>query len=310
MKMFMRLVTILTLAYSATHAQDEDIHRPKGRTGTAGNQQQTTNDYTPSRNPFVIGAELGLNYNMYSQGMARNIAIPTSPEDVLASGSGISGLGGFIIDWMVNDNLAFHARLVYDHKAWSNSISAIAAYDLGAGITEQAGTNSQYSAGVGYINFAPTLRYKFNPNVFASLGISFQRIVTDFTRSDKVSVADQSSGLFLTRDYFNTSGQFIEISRELINSNTNILPGSTINNAVIEQNRVGLEAGIGYEYPVNSIISVVPHIRYQFMFSPLHNSYSADDVSQANAGVVSTVNYSNPMVHSIQFSVGLWYSVR
>lgn len=299
------MVVLLVLMTSAMYAKDEDVLRPKGRSGSGGSSSSSSS--SSSKMNMMWGLEAGLNFNMFSQKLNRDNAIPTSPEDVLAEGFGISPLIGIIGDIPLTNTVALHLRLDYDAKSYSNSLSSTIDATSPNGIFEMT-VLSEYKASVAYLNIAPSIRFNVSPEVFGSIGLSFQSKITEFSREDKVTDNDDNPNSFLAIDYTNSSGQFSEISRT-VSAVTNFLPSIIPPSSEYASSRVGIELGVGYMYKYSPTVYIVPQLGYQLMFTPTNDNLSYADISRTPSQRFSTITTADPMLHSIQATVGVWFSL-
>lgn len=288
-------------------AQDEDVLRPNGRpagwTGRAGSSSSTVGS-------IVFGPEAGLNVNFFSSDLTRDRAISRSPEDVLKSGLGVSYNIGLFADFPIAKTMGIQARVAWDNKQYSNSISADIDAVTQPGPVVIAGqspvvsmqTTADVQFSMNTVAAAVLLRFDITEQFFATVGPYATFLVGDAIRTDKLTWVGPEN-TWINVDYEGTTGQYIEISRES-NFAPNFLPaiGSDPNAysaSTYSSTRVGFELGVGYRIPISKGVYLAPNARYQLMLTELTTEYRAPDISQVNTQGSSNIVFGKGSLNTL-----------
>jgi len=292
------LILILLLSVSIVFSQ-EDVLRPKGKPGGY--------DYTFDRNPFIIGFEGGINYNMYNQTLAwddnyyEERGIPNHPTvfDGIESANGISLHFGMLLDVPINSTLGLQARISYDMKNYGTTSSG---YDWAYWWDIQGYTQENMDLDVdvtsSYLTFTPLLRINANDNLFFTVGPTFHFLMGDIettwtptVRSDRLATLDQFQ-------FWNRPGGDGQSTAEFKTSTAD--PDEQAFST-----RVGIEAGVGYKIPIAKSIYLVPQGRFQYMFTKQMEDTGWYDLQTLEVFQTTT----DKMLHSLQFALAIWFEL-
>ncbi len=315
-QLYLRVLLFLTLCVSSVHAQEEDVLRPKGRPISAQERSGYSWSNRPERLPFSLGLYGGLNMNSFSQTVSYGTPSVREPlEPALESGSGSSPFFGFLVDYAFSPNAALQLRLEYDSKSFEHSQSgSIDVTDEFNSIIQNMGAvTASYTAKVSYLNIEPTLRFNIDENFFLTFGLNYQMQMGDFLRNDKLSKTNPADTFWFRIDYNFTQGKFDVIERELKNVSSSITPDGNLTPQVpsIVSSRVGIVPGAGALIPLTRSLALAAEIRYQYMLTALNPDFQTLDITRTPSNISATpVTFTNPMLHSLQFSLGLWFKLQ
>ena len=281
------LFVIMIISCFSTLIAQEDILRPY-RAGESESKKWGPNE-KPWYQPVMMGVELGLNYNSFSQNITWDPAVPKSPNNVFESGSGFSPFLGIMADFELSYDVGLQVKLLWDKKYFTNSYSGEAdVVDNLTGIYlgRQGAVNVDYNASVDYFDLNFIVRVNVTKDVFLSLGPSFQFALGDIKQNIDLTTSDPGI-TFIATGTQNASAS-----------------GNVVANA-----RLGIEFGAGYEYEISKNLYVVPQLRYQLnIFKLAKDSNGLDNWKIYSAGL-SNMGFSNAMLNSLQLSVALWFNL-
>ncbi len=296
---FTAFILIFLVSLTFVYSQ-EDVLRPKGKPGGY--------DYTFDRNPFIIGFEGGLNYNMYNQTLAWDdnyyeiLGVPNHPTvfDGLESANGLSPHFGVLLDVPINNTIGLQARLSYDMKNYGTTSNGFDwAYFNDFGYLEEL-MNLEVDATSAYLTFTPLLRINANENLFFTIGPTFHFLMGDVETTWRPTVVDRTATLdqFIFWDRVGAAGQY---TADFKTSSADV-------NEQAFSTRVGVEAGVGYKIPVSNGIYLVPQGRFQYMFTKQMEDtywYTLNDIFEEVVFQTTT----DKMLHSLQFALAIWFEL-
>lgn len=285
------ICALIGLVTGATYAQDEDVLRPHGGGKMGGRSSNSSSSSTP----IMLGIEAGINYNMFSQTM--NGLLPNSRFAVLQSGSGISPFVGAFIDIGLTDKLGFQVKLAYDQKKFGNTKDAIIDCQvvdpvLGNISVVDASISGEFTNTISYIDLTPQLRWNITPEFFMLIGPTAHFQLGNGSGTFKETINSQGDCYF----NFGTAQQSktSQINFDSLGTNTP---------------RFGAQIDVGYKIPVSHSIFLVPKVGFQYMFTKLSEDESSfDNSKQLSTGLVP-ITATNKLLHSLQFSLGLWFKL-
>ncbi len=292
MKIASMFLLVVCLSLTAS-AQDEDVLRPRGSNSSNARRGSSSSS---SSTPIIFGIEAGVNYNMFSQTMSG--LVPDSRFALNQSGSGISPFVGAFVDIEVARNLGVQIKLAYDQKKFSNSKDAIrdcGVVDQLTGITTVVDANitGEYTNTISYIDLTPQLRWNITPELVFLIGPTahFQLGNGSGTYTETVSSDGQC--------FYNPgTPQQSKTITATVDSLATIAP------------RFGIQLDLGYKIPLSNSISLVPKVGYQYMFTKIANDGILQDDSKAlSTGVSPDVSITDITLHSLQFTLGLWFQL-
>ncbi len=267
---------VFSFAYS-----QEDVLRPKGKS-----KYQDSYEYDQAHQPFILGIEAGLNYNMLSQTQDWYYEHGTI-YDGLESASGFSPHLGVLVDYPLNHNMGIQLRLSYDSKYAQVDIDG---FDYNYSLVPKDMTGD-VDVVANYTTVTPLFRYNFDENLFMTIGptihILSSEIETGWDMAVKGDVLDNIP-------YWDYLG-FGPFSAQKLTFN--VLDEYKV------ETRVGLEFGIGYKVPIAKNIYLVPQGRFQYMLSKFEKDSQL--LNSTNSTVIEETK--DVMMHSIVFALGLWF---
>lgn len=289
-----KLTLLLLLCFCiAAYSQDEDVLRPKGRPASEGDQTNNRQSKSKSgKNPWSYGVEVGLNVNMYSEsltGLQSN-----SRFSVFESGSGFSPFLGAYLDYALSDNTGIQFKMAVDQKDFGNTKDGIrdAIYDNnGNQSVVDAYVNGDFKIKSTYITLTPQFRWNVTKDFFLLAGptIHIKAVNSTFEFTETITAPSEV--------YYNYNTALQSKTSKINNDNLDI-----------NSTRVGLELDLGYKYQVTPKMTFVPKIGYQYMFTKFSNSENFYDDTKALTQPLALVEAKDAMLHSLQFSIGIWYN--
>lgn len=296
MKTVLTLFALMVVLPFSLHAQDEDVLHPRGG-GKMGSGSSSS-----SSTPIILGIEGGINYNMFSQTMSG--LVPDSRFAVFESGSGISPFFGAFVDIGLTNNLGLQIKFAYDKKDFGNTKDAIRTCEyfdpiLGPQVTN-TNVTGEYTNSITYIDITPQLRWNITPEFFILVGPTAH--IKAGNASQTFTETISSNG----ECYYNV-GQPTQSKTFQINSDS----------VAVTSTRFGAQIDIGYKIPLTSSIFLVPKAGIQYMFTKLAEDEAGFDDSKAVSDPTSPTGYkglspltaTDKMLHSLQFSLGLWFQL-
>ncbi|MCZ2131853.1 MAG: outer membrane beta-barrel protein [Bacteroidetes bacterium] len=307
-KTALAVLLLMTIAWTAVAAGDEDVLRPSG----SPTERHISGAGARASRQMILGFEGGINYSMFSQTLTRTgFMLPDSPENVLESGTGISPYFGITADFPIVKSVGLQIRALYDAKKVGREISAAAdgTNDFSFEIVNVPLT-SKYTLDMTNLTTAFALRVDLTPSVFITAGPMAQFTVGDVKRNDEVRITKADSFYFRV-DYDNVPGKYSSIGRETNKAVSMLSPNqyATDSGRVYSAARFGLEFGLGAKLDIGRNLWLVPQVRYQFMLSPLYDPFQAFDGSRMLTNQPSLIEFSNPKLHSLQFGLALWFGI-
>ncbi len=274
-KILVLLIGSLFFASVLCYSQ-EDVLRPSGRKGELTE--------VPHRKiPIILGAELGLNYNMFTSNMTWSIPGINSPMRVFESGNGVSGLFSLLADYSFTKNAGLQGKLGLDWKNFSNKSTGTAedVYNYGS----YCDADYDYTISGLYFNLELLFRYNFTDELFMLIGPVFQ---TPFGKFNMEINGNIRSGDCI----------FVCSGGKTINIKDDFTPDT----------RTGIIAGVGYKYLINNKLWLVPQLRIQFM----PTKYGEDERNIQDIFypyTIPTFDYTNKHLNSIQLALAIWFEL-
>lgn len=318
--MIRTLVTACLLATGAglLHAQDEDVLRPKGR--PEGSRRSTVTR-SSMEDKFRLGLEVGGTFGFMNQSMDRTSALANSPEDVLASGSGLSPFVNILADLPLTNSMGIRFRLGWDQRRLSNTkagmVDAVMRQDTTVVGIVDMNTTSSYKMVTNNIDAGILFRIDVAPRFYIAAGPVALFTMGNIEREDTWSW-DGPDGTFISVDYALQPGQYSSISRT-VSRNTNFLPNADLFSSdpnVVDAaakpwntTQVGFELGVGYETEIAKGIFLSPHLRFQYYFTKMSDKFTAEDLSRVPTQRFSTITFGGGNMAAVQLGVGLLFDL-
>ncbi|MES2765508.1 MAG: outer membrane beta-barrel protein [Bacteroidota bacterium] len=312
MKKLLSLILLTACCALPLKAQEEDVLRPRG--GTPGSTAAQPESMRSAKNKMVIsyGVEAGLNYNMFSQDVERSAPAANSPEDVLKEGSGISPFSSVFIDIPLTSTIGVQIKGIFDSKSWSNTqTGGLDVFDPNGQFIENAKVEATYKTSALFYGLAALLRYNFTPDLFATVGPTFHFLNGNVEREDNVKIIEQqdpTSAIII--NYALIPGQYSEISRTTTEPSMIAPPVEpTAQTGKYLSSRIGVEAGLGYIFPLSSTMQLIPQVRYNFAVTALAEESQSKEVWQPLTTGSPDITFKNSKVNSLQFSLALMFNL-
>lgn len=315
--MIRTLVTACLLATGVglLHAQDEDVLRPKGRPEGSRRNSVTRSSM---EDKFRLGLEVGGTFGFMNQSMDRTNPLPDSPENVLASGSGLSPFVNILADLPLTNSMGIRFRLGWDQRRLSNTKAGISDGVLEDGSTVvDVKTTSSYKMVTNNIDAGVLFRIDVAPKIYIAAGPVALFTLGDIEREDTWTW-NGPDGTAILVDYALQPGQYSSISRT-VSRNTNFLPNAdlfssdpnVVNAAAKPWNttQVGFELGVGYETEIAKGIFLSPHLRFQYYFTKMSDKFTAEDLSRVPTQRFSTITFGGGNMAAVQLGVGLLFDL-
>lgn len=302
------ILLLTVIAWTAAIADDEDVLRPYGSPA----ERHISGAGARASRKMILGLEGGINYSMFSQTLKRTgFQLPDSPENVLESGSGIAPYFGIMAEFPIVKSVGLQIRALYDAKKVAREINAAAdgTNDFSFNIVNVP-LSSKYTLDMTNLTTALALRVDLTPSVFITAGPMAQFNIGNVKRLDEMRITQPDSFYFRV-NYDNVPGKYSSISRET-NKAVNMLSPNQFaidSGRVYSATRFGLEFGLGAKLDIGRNLWLVPQMRYQFMLSPLYESFQAYDYSRMLSNQRSLMEFSNPKLHSLQIGLALWFGL-
>jgi hypothetical protein len=287
MKIVSLFLLVLCMSLSAS-AQDEDVLRPRGSNSSNARRGSSSSS---SSTPMIFGIEAGLNYNMFSQTMSG--LLQNSPYIMYQSGTGISPLIKFFLDVEVANNFGLQFKIAYDQKSFGRTGNGIIDCQVLGGAVTQVPVTTEYTDKITYFDITPQLRWNITPELVLLVGPT-AHFQSGSTSSTSTFTIPESEQCFFK---FGTANQ----SKTLT---------STTDSSNVTSPRFGAQIDLGYKFPLTTSISLVPKIGYQYMFTPVNDDTSfMDDSRFISTGAAPVVKITDRTLHSLQFTLGLWFQL-
>ena len=246
--------------------------------------------------PIKYGVEVGANYNIFAQDIARSVPVPNSPYDAYASGSGVSPYGFIYADYSINKSFGVMVKAGLDTKSFGNSM-------IGTGDCHSInGTQTEFTS------LSERLDYKVT-TTFVTLGAIGRFTVgsrLNMSFGPLLQVRLDSTNQIEEREFI-TDGPC-----EFLDVNGNGIGKTLIEEKKIESNpstRIGFEGGIGYRFTINRQFDLIPTLRMQYMITEyIEDRPSADQYQRFSVGVAD-VDLTNTSLHSVQLGVALQFGL-
>lgn len=295
MKQCCYVILAFALCIANGQAQDEDVLRPNGRSGSSDSRDGDSRQSTR----FIIGPEIGMNLNLFSSTVTGGAN--RSQLNVFSSGLGVSMFAGLYVEVGINRQFGIGARMLYDMKRIGNTMdSALIDCTIPpTGATINGFTaitvpvQVKYDQSISYFTLNPLLRWSPSEEVIVHLGPVIQFAVSNVTGTFTRTIAETE----LCR--FNPG-----LANE---SNVDIFQ---VNDTASVRTRFGLDVGVGYRLALAPSIALVPRIGYQFMFSPYgENVEGTDGSQQLSSGTSPAFTQTDLKLTSLQASIALWFTL-
>lgn len=285
MKKIVLIIIAAGLMTMSSYSQ-EDVLRPNGRADGGFTKS--------SKNPWAIGLEGGLSYNMYGADLNWTEANgdPTTANsvyNVFESMSGLSPHFGVFVDYDIDKTFGIHVKFLYNQFRYSNNSDGIVDF-YDATSTIYLGTeivNLETEDCFNFFSFDPSLRINATEQLYFLVGPSLNYGMGtrtnqfDFTKEDSDinfvgpnATSDNSSSISASEDFKST--------------------------------RYGINLGAGYKFKVSNNLYLAPQINYNFDISSYNNQQLFNDNQTGTEGV-KILNISNQSVNQIRLSITLWF---
>jgi len=272
------IVLSIILCLPIVMFSQEDVLRPKGKPGGYNYVEQ-------SKLGLILGFEVGLNYNLFSQTntwLTAGVPHPTA-YDCHKSASGASPHFALIADLPLSEKLFLHGRFDVDVRDYSNSGNG---YDFDKWENPVI-LDYDYELKSTYLGLAFLLRYEFTPEFFASTGIDFQFLSGDIEYKQTGSRVD--GGDISLIPYWG----WVECRGYPACEVTTNVPEA-------KSSMTGLELGLGYKLALSESIYLVPQARFQLFLTKL----ASDEVS-----TVWDRSATDRKLNSVQLALALWFGL-
>jgi len=214
---------------------------------------------------------------------------------MLGSGNGISPLVGAFVDIGIADNIGLQFKLAYDQKKFGNTKDAIIDCQVvGAGNIVDASISGEYTNTVSYIDLTPQLRWNVTPEFFVLVGPTAHFQIGNGSGTFAETITSQGECYF----NFGTPQQSKTQQLNFDSLGTNAP-------------RFGAQIDLGYKYSLSPTMFLVPKIGFQYMFTKFANDESdlIDNSKSLSTGLSPIITLTDKMLHSLQFSLGLWFQL-
>jgi hypothetical protein len=311
MKRIHVIVAGMLLCTTMMFAQSEDVLRPNGR--PAGELEGASSS-SSKKARIVLGVEVGMNMNFHGQGMTMDPVIENSPEVALESGTGFSPEFGVFADFGISSKFGIQVRAAYDAKAAGNAVNGI----IDAPVSGVEGfavvpmeTTMEYALSYNTVAIAALARIDLTENFFLTIGPIAQITMGDVTREDVLTkISDDDT--FISVDYEGNPGQYDQISRTTTVAQ-NLLPAAGdptfYTTSTYATTRFGAEIGLGYRVMLNETVYLAPNLRYQYMFSPLNDEFTAEEISQPFTQSTALIQYDKGTLNTLAFILQLGFTL-
>lgn len=297
------LLMIFAVVGRFTSYAQEDVLRPNGRERKSTDVVNTAAEYgnagpsiagTPG--PVIrVGFETGLNYSMLSRTV--NGIIETSPLSLTRSGTGVSVLYGLYAELELSPSVALGLRMIVDPKKVGSSRAGILQDCVVLdeyGVPEQvsvASMSGDLKQSQMFLAIAPNVRVSITDRLFAQIGPTIQIPISHIKGTVTYVIDPGDSCLF----NFGTPNA----------SKTSVIEAESTDHPSL---RIGLDAALGYRFPLSENIDLVPRAGFQLMFTPFDNAMSGIDESRVLTDPPAReYTASGASLNSLQASVSLWF---
>jgi len=252
--------------------------------------------------PLTYGIELGGNYNMFTQDIARPFPLDDSPFNAYADGDGFSWYGLLFADYEFQKGMGVQLKLGLDRKSFGNSFTGVADCALirpGGSIDYQTvDMTVDYDVSATYLVLGTHFRLDlFNSDAFVTLGPTLHLRLDSTYQRERGTILSEGPCEFLDEGGAQI-GKVVEVEQYIQSE-----PSA----------RLGLEGSIGYRFDVSSDLSIAPILRYQFMLTEFiedrgsgdqYRRYTYRDEFPATQGAIP-IQISNTVLNSVQLGVAL-----
>jgi opacity protein-like surface antigen len=286
MKKIVLIIIAASLMTMSSYSQ-EDVLRPNGRADGGFTKS--------SKNPWAIGLEGGLSYNMYGADLNwfDSFGDPTNANsvfNVFESFSGMSPHFGIFVDYDINQMFGLHLKLIYNSISYGNDQDGIVDFRdsqtglyLGTGIANMEVTE-KYS----FFNIEPNLRINATDDLYFLLGPSFQ-----------FGMGTQTSDIIYTENE-----DFVTYNSELPDAGQSTKAESASRD--FTESRIALNIGAGYKFKVGNNLYLAPQLVYNLGLTT-YDDAALENINQQMTEGVKILNISNQSVNQIRLSITLWF---
>ena len=246
--------------------------------------------------PIKYGVEVGANYNVFSQDIARSHPVPNSPFDAYASGDGVSPYLFAYADYSVTKQLGIQLKAGLDRKVFGNErVGSADCYRFVDGQAE-FDTLSQrlsYTVASTYISLGTMARVTLG----SSFNLSFGPVL--HVRLDSTNQVEEMEYI--------TNGPC-----EFVDDNGTPLGKSKTEEKNIQSNpttRLGLELAAGFRIPIGKDLELIPNIRAQYMLTEYIEDRASGDQYQRFSTGTAEVQLTQTMLHSAQLGFAVQFGL-
>lgn len=275
------LLIIATCLMTMSSYSQEDVLRPNGRADGGFTKS--------SNNPWAIGLEGGLSYNMYGADLNWLPELPTPTLEVLESMNGLTPFFGIFVDFDIDKTFGIHTKLQYSSIKHSNTNNGLRDLRDNFNLTYTTEIMElEYSECYNYLVLEPNLRINANEQLYFLIGPSFQfgtgNFITEFTYTK-----DENDVRF-------DNGTYVE---------------SGSGEVAFSENRLALNLAAGYKFEVAKNIFVAPQLSYHLGLSKFRDDYAINDEtqieSQGGGFSPSILSITDQRLSNLRLSITLWF---
>ncbi len=296
------LLIIAVVGRFTSHAQ-EDVLRPNGRDRTTPDEINMAPEYGAAGpgtagkpGPVIrVGFETGLNYSMLSRTV--DGIIDTSPFALTRSGSGVSVLYGLYAELQLSPSVALGLRMMVDPKKVYASRDGILQDCVildEYGVPQQttvASMSGDFKQSQMFVALTPTVRVSITDRLFAQVGPTIHIPISHIKSTFTLVIDPDDQCLF-------------NFGKPNASKTSTTEDESTEHPAI----RIGLDAALGYRFPLSESIDLVPRAGFQLMFTTFDNATSGVDASrELTDPPARAYTASGASLNALQASVSLWF---
>jgi hypothetical protein len=239
--------------------------------------------------PLNFGIEFGSSYSFFSQNIDYfPVDNPTSPQKVLASGSGVGGFAALQAELPLGSTFALQGRVGYELKRFASS---------GEGIADCPSTVAQHDTmtiyarremNTSFVSAGMFLRANLGENAFVTLGPVMHRWLGSLFVHDRLEILTPGNCVYF--------------------DGKKVAEADSTDNESVNRTRFGLEGGIGASIPLSDKLWLAPALRYQFMFTPFAPDRTGTDPFRSGSLGELDFTFTRRMLHALHLGIGLWWN--
>lgn len=280
MRIFRTSLIICLLFQTTILFSQEDVLRPKRTT--------TINEEIPDYH-IGFGVEGGFNYNMFSSTLAWEWEVPQSLFNLFKSAAGISPYIGVAIDFPIDNQIGFQAKVTYDIRNYSNSYSTLLdCTDRIDGTTDNAPVDADFDVSGADLSISALLRYNITNEIVLTFGPMVSLPAGDYEQKNLLT--SKSDNCFFYDEYDNPHSQS-EAKFKVDDVKT----------------RFGIDLGFGYNIPLSDGILLIPQIRLNYYFSKFTDDLFDEDDTREYFYGTPEISITNKTLNALKFGLALWF---